>query len=81
LRQFETVPLGVLINMVSSSGLICSSVLNLQCGLAHKRVNAGGRSHSLTAMPLLRRNEFDAAIAVLMVVPINKGGNPFADLA
>jgi hypothetical protein len=32
-------------------------------------------------MPLLRRNEFDAAIAVLMVVPINKGGNPFADLA
>jgi hypothetical protein len=36
--------------------------------------------YRLTAMPLLRRNKFDAVMAVLMVVPINKRGNPFADL-
>ena len=30
--------------VVSSNELICSSVLDLQCGLAHRRGNAGGRS-------------------------------------
>jgi hypothetical protein len=30
--------------VVSSNELICSSVWDLQCGLAHKRVTAGGRS-------------------------------------
>ncbi len=34
--------------------------------------------YRLTAMPLLRRNEFDAAMAVLVVVPINKRRNPLA---
>jgi hypothetical protein len=34
--------------------------------------------YRLTAMPLLRRNEFDAAMAVLVVIPINKRGNPLA---
>ncbi len=34
--------------------------------------------HSLTAMPLLRRNKFDAAMAVLVVIPINKRRNPVA---
>jgi len=34
--------------------------------------------NSLTAMPLLRRNGFDAAMAVLMVVPIHKKRNPLA---
>jgi len=34
--------------------------------------------NSLTAMPLLRRNKFDAAMAVLVVIPINKRGNPLA---
>ena len=29
---------------VSSNELMCSSVCDLQCGLAHKRVTAGGRS-------------------------------------
>ena len=33
-----------------------------------------------TAMPLLRRNELDAAMAVLVVVPIHKCGNPLAGL-
>ena len=37
--------------------------------------------YRLAVMPLLGRHKFDAAMAVLMVVPINKGGNPFADLA
>ena len=32
--------------VVSSNELICSSVWDLQCGLAHKRGNAGGRSLS-----------------------------------
>ena len=32
--------------VVSSNELICSSVWDLQCGLAHKRVTAGGRSLS-----------------------------------
>ncbi len=32
------------------------------------------------AMTLLGRNEFDAAMKVLVVVPIHKGENPFADL-
>ena len=32
--------------VVSSNELICSSVLDLQCGLAHRRGNAGGRSLS-----------------------------------
>ncbi len=31
-----------------------------------------------TAMPLLKRNKFDAAMAVLVVIPINKRGNPLA---
>jgi hypothetical protein len=31
-------------------------------------------------MTLLGRNEFDAAMKVLVVVPIHKGENPFADL-
>ena len=30
------------------------------------------------AMALVRRNEFDAAMAVLVVIPIHKRGNPFA---
>ena len=30
------------------------------------------------AMPLLRRNEFDAAMAVLVVIPIHKRSNPLA---
>ncbi len=34
--------------------------------------------HSLTAMALLGRNEFDAAMAVLVVIPIHKRGNPLA---
>ena len=34
--------------------------------------------NSLTAMPLLRRNEFDAAMAVLVVIPIHKRRNPLA---
>jgi hypothetical protein len=29
-------------------------------------------------MPLLRRNKFDAAMAVLVVIPINKRRNPLA---
>ena len=29
-------------------------------------------------MPLLRRNKFDAAMAVLVVIPINKRRNPMA---
>jgi len=29
-------------------------------------------------MPLLRRNEFDAAMAVLVVIPIHKRRNPEA---
>ena len=32
----------------------------------------------LTAMPLLGRNEFDAAMAVFVVIPINKRRNPLA---
>jgi len=31
-------------------------------------------------MPLLRRNEFDAAMAVLVVVPFHLRGKPFTDL-
>jgi len=31
-----------------------------------------------TAMPLLRCNEFDAAMAVLVVIPIHKRRNPLA---
>ena len=31
-------------------------------------------------MPLLRRNEFDAAMAVLVVIPIHKRGNPLKGL-
>jgi len=27
---------------------------------------------------LLRRNEFDASMAVLVIIPINKRGNPLA---
>jgi len=34
--------------------------------------------YRLTAMPLLRRNKFDAAMAVLVVVPIHKRRNPLA---
>ncbi len=34
--------------------------------------------NSLTAMPLLRHNKFDAAMAVLVVVSINKRRNPLA---
>ncbi len=34
--------------------------------------------YRLTAMPLLRRNEFDAAMEVLVVIPINKRRNPLA---
>ena len=34
--------------------------------------------HSLTEMALLGRHKFDAAMAVLVVVPINKRGNPLA---
>jgi len=34
--------------------------------------------YRLTAMPLLRRNEFDAAMAVLVVIPIHKRRNPLA---
>ena len=34
--------------------------------------------NSLTAMLLLRRNEFDAAMAVLVTIPIHKRGNPLA---
>ena len=30
------------------------------------------------AIPLLRRNEYDAAMAVLVVIPIHKRGNPLA---
>jgi hypothetical protein len=33
-----------------------------------------------TAMPLLKRNVLDADIAVLVVVPIHKCGNPLAGL-
>ena len=36
--------------------------------------------NSLTAMTLLRRNEFDAAMAVLVVIPIHKRGNPLAGI-
>ena len=32
--------------------------------------------YRLTAMPLLRRNEFNAAMALLMVILIHKRGNP-----
>jgi hypothetical protein len=31
-------------------------------------------------MALLGRNKFDATMAVLVVIPINKRGNPFASL-
>ena len=34
--------------------------------------------YCLTAIPLLRRNEFDAAMAVLVVIPIHKRRNPLA---
>ena len=36
--------------------------------------------NSLTGMPLLRRNEFDAAMSMLVVVPIYKRGNPLKGL-
>jgi len=36
--------------------------------------------YRLTTMTLLGRNEFDAAMKVLVVVAIYKGENPFADL-
>jgi hypothetical protein len=32
------------------------------------------------AIMLVRRHKFDATMAVLVVVPINNRGNPFADL-
>ena len=32
--------------------------------------------HGLTAVTLLRRYEFDAAVAVLVVVPVDKAGVP-----
>jgi len=32
-------------------------------------------------MALLGRNEFDAAVAVLVAIPIHKSGNPLAVLA
>ena len=32
--------------------------------------------YRLTAIALVRRNEFDAAMAVLVVMPIHKSGNP-----
>ena len=34
--------------------------------------------YSLTAMALLRRHKLDAAVAVLVVIPVHKGGNPEA---
>ena len=33
-----------------------------------------------TPVPLLRRNELDAAMAVLVVIPLNKGCHPMAGL-
>ena len=53
---------------------------DLQCGLAYTHGFVVGRSLRLTAMALVRRNEFVAAMAVLVVVPIHKCGNPLAGL-
>jgi len=36
--------------------------------------------NSLTAMALLRRHKLDAAVAVLVVIPVHKLGNPLAGL-
>ena len=36
--------------------------------------------NSLTAMALLRRHKLDAAVAVLVVIPVHTGGNPEAGL-
>ena len=34
--------------------------------------------YSLTAMALFGRHKLDAAVAVLVVIPVHKGGNPEA---
>ena len=36
--------------------------------------------HGLAIVTLLRRHEFDAAVAVLVVVPVDKLGDPLAGL-
>jgi len=41
-------------------------------GLFINMVSLSADLHSLNAMPLLRLNKFDAAMAVLVVIPINK---------
>jgi len=41
-------------------------------GLFINMVSLSADLHSLNATPLLRLNKFDAAMAVLVVIPINK---------
>jgi hypothetical protein len=61
-------------HLFSPAFLICQACLFINIS------SLFANCYRLTAMALLGRNKCDATMAVLVVVPINKRGNPFADL-
>jgi hypothetical protein len=55
--------------------------LDLPGGLVDKHQFVLIKNICNIAIMLVRRHKFNADMAVLVIIQINKGGNPFADLA